>query len=136
MKVGEREFAFFAGDFFGGEIDLLSQFGDGGVDDELASGLDVFERVFLGSIATQGWRKYDDRRIGAEGIEEAEWREVDHAAGGTRRDPGDRPGRDEADEQVIDIDHIGTCDIDLHALLHPGIGIIGVVKREAGAREV
>jgi hypothetical protein len=43
------------------------------MNDELAKGLQVKQRIFLAPIASKRWGENHDRRIGTKRIEEAEW---------------------------------------------------------------
>src|SRR6185369_9985056 len=69
------------------------------VDDEFFRGPDVGQRV-LHRVAPHGAEEHH-RRVAADGVEEAERREVVHAGRRGRRDEGDRPRYDRADEYSV-----------------------------------
>ena len=82
---------------------------------------------FLAAVAPQYRREDDDRRIGAESVKEAERGEIDPPLVVDRRDPGDRPGRHDADQGPVDRHDVRRLYIDDHSI-DPAQGISRVVQ--------
>ena len=110
-----------------GRVHRLGQVFHGRVQDELGDDLQVAQGVLLGAVAAEGGGEDDDRRIGAEGVEEAERGEVDAPFGVDRRHPGDRPGSHNVDQGLVDLHDIRGGNIDDHSI-DPAQGVGWVVQ--------
>src|SRR5882672_3148520 len=113
----------------GGSIHLLRQIHGGEIPDELAGLLDV-----PGAILPRGGGEADDRRVIAEGVEEAEARQIDVAVGIPRRDPADRARRDDGVEGIVP-EAVAVRRLVIMQVLfsHAGIFLIFVARMERSA---
>ena len=101
-QTGQFEFADAVIQWRGGRIHRILKGQRHHVDHELATCLDVVQRVFLAAVLViAGEGDHHDRWIAGQGVEKTEGCQVDRTIGVNRRHPGDRSRHDAALEWVV-----------------------------------
>src|SRR5688572_4231110 len=100
-EAGLRELAFLLGELVARYVHRVGGRLVDQVDHELARAADVLERMLHGPVGARIDADHAQRWLLREHVEEGEGRAVGDAVRAARRNPCDRPGNDQADEQLV-----------------------------------
>src|SRR5579862_3141238 len=112
-ESGDLKLVYFGRIVAGAKVHLFRDLFADDVDHEFAGGLDVDQRVFRRSARVGG--EANHWRIAADSVEEAEGREIEHAAAGDGGDEADGPRNDRPDQNSICVGCGDRCGINGHS---------------------